>query len=53
MRRAAMLVLMVGAVAVLAGCVGDTDPATDVRAHPATLNAHVYTNDGPATWWWE
>ncbi len=37
----------------VAGCVGDTDPATKVRAHQAQLNAHGHTNNGPAYWWWE
>ena len=35
------------------GCVGDTDPATNVTNLSAKLNAHGFTNDGPATWWWE
>lgn len=37
----------------LAACVGDTNPATNVQAHQATLNAHGHTNNGPAYWWWE
>jgi Ca2+-binding RTX toxin-like protein len=52
MRRAAILALM-AAASILAGCVGDTDQATDVRAHQAQLNAHGHTNNGPAYWWWE
>jgi hypothetical protein len=36
-----------------AACTGSTDPATNVRATQARLNAHGYTNDGPARWWWE
>lgn len=52
MRNAAFLAL-VAAASILAGCVGDTDRATDVRAHQAQLNAHGHTNNGPAYWWWE
>jgi hypothetical protein len=52
MRRTAILAL-IGAASVLAGCVGDTDPPSDVRAHQATLNAHGHTNNGAAYWWWE
>jgi hypothetical protein len=52
MRRAAIMAL-IGAAYILAGCVGDTDPPTDVRAHQAQLNAHGHTNNGPAYWWWE
>jgi NHL repeat len=37
----------------LAGCVGNTDPATNITTTSAQLNAHGYTDDGPATWWWE
>lgn len=36
-----------------AGCVGGTDPATKVSTLSAQLNAHGFTDDGPATWWWE
>jgi DNA-binding beta-propeller fold protein YncE len=35
------------------GCVGGTDPATNVTNLSAKLNAHGFTNNGPATWWWE
>jgi Ca2+-binding RTX toxin-like protein len=52
MRRVVMLVLA-GAMVVLVGCVGDTVPASDVRAHQAQLNAYGHTNNGPAYWWWE
>lgn len=52
-RRVLTAPVLVGAVAVLAGCVGNTDPATDVRATQAQLNAHGHTNNGPASWWWE
>ena len=45
-------VLVIAAVA-LAGCVGDTDPATNVTFHTAQLHAHGRTDDGPAYWWWE
>jgi hypothetical protein len=31
-----------------AGCYGDTDPATNVGAHAATLNAHGKAAGGPA-----
>ena len=48
----ATLVCCVGAC-VVAGCVGDTDPASNVRATQAQLNAHGRTNNGPASWWWE
>jgi sugar lactone lactonase YvrE len=37
----------------LVGCVGDTDPATDVTNVSATLNGHGRTTGQPATWWWE
>ena len=37
----------------LVGCVGDTDPASHIRATQAQLNAHGRTNNGPAYWWWE
>jgi Ca2+-binding RTX toxin-like protein len=52
MRRVTGLVL-IGAIAILAGCVGDTRQASDVRAHQAQLNAYGHTNTGPAYWWWE
>ena len=44
---------MLAAALALAGCVGDTDPATNVTSKTAQLNAHGRTNDGPASWWWE
>ena len=50
--RLATLACCVGAC-VLAGCVGETDPASNVRATQAQLNAHGHTNNGPARWWWE
>jgi hypothetical protein len=34
-------------------CAGGTDPASNVRATEARLNAHGYANDGLTTWWWE
>ena len=37
----------------LVGCVGNTDPASHIRATEAQLNAHGGTNNGPASWWWE
>jgi hypothetical protein len=51
-RAVAFAGLAVTSVA-LAGCIGDTDPATDVTSTTATLHAHGRTNDGPAYWWWE
>jgi Ca2+-binding RTX toxin-like protein len=37
----------------LAGCIGNTDPASHIRATQANLNAHGRTDNGPAFWWWE
>lgn len=38
----------------MAGCVlGDTDPASDVRASRALLKAHGRTTGPAATYWWE
>ncbi len=37
----------------LGACAGGTDPATEVTDVSARLSAHGYSNDGPATWWWE
>jgi RTX calcium-binding nonapeptide repeat (4 copies) len=51
-RRAAVLAAL-AATGALAGCVGDTSPATNVRATQAQLNGHGHTNNGPAYWWWE
>jgi DNA-binding beta-propeller fold protein YncE len=52
--RRALTMLSIASVALgLAACVGQTDPATNVTNVSARLNAHGYTNDGPATWWWE
>lgn len=50
--RVALLVAL-GALAALAGCVGSTQPAVDVRSTEARLGAEGRTNNGPATWWWE
>jgi hypothetical protein len=48
------LAMVVGVAALtLAGCVGNTDPATNVSDTGAKLNAHGHTNNGPAYWWWE
>ena len=47
-----MLALTLLAIGV-AGCAGDTDPATDIRASQAVLHAHGKTTGSPATWWWE
>jgi Ca2+-binding RTX toxin-like protein len=47
-------IALTGAVTiVLAGCIGDTTDATDVRSTQAQLNARGHTNNGPAYWWWE
>jgi hypothetical protein len=40
-------------VVAFAGCVGTTDPATNITNMSAKLNAHGHTNNGPAVWWWE
>ena len=45
----AVVVVCLGVV----GCVGNTDPATNITNLSAKLNAHGFTNNGPATWWWE
>ena len=53
-RRALVLVPLAAALTLgLASCVGQTDAATKISTISAQLNAHGYTNDGPATWWWE
>ena len=52
-RRTVAFVGLAVTSVVLVGCVGDTDPATDVTSTTATLHAHGRTNDGPAYWWWE
>ena len=52
MRRVAVVVALV-ASAWGTGCVGDTDPASNLRATQARLNAHGHTDNGPASWWWE
>ena len=51
MRRVLALALV--GCALLTGCVGDTDPASHLRATRAQLNAHGHTDNGPARWWWE
>ena len=51
MRR--LLVPALVGCALLSGCLGDTDPASHLRATRAQLNAHGRTNNGPATFWWE
>ena len=53
MRRRFMILSVLAAALALAGCVGDTDPATNITSKTAQLNAHGRTNDGPASWWWE
>ena len=52
MRRLLVGPALVGCL-LLAGCVGDTDPASHLRATRAQLNAHGHTDHGPARWWWE
>jgi hypothetical protein len=44
---------IVVAVPLLGACAGATQPATNVTDTGAKLNARGYTDDGPATWWWE
>jgi hypothetical protein len=45
---------MVASVLFLSACVsGATDPATDVTATTATLNAHGSAGGQPRTWWFE
>ena len=44
-------VLLLGLL--LAGCYGQTDPATDVTQSGATLHGHGTTNNGPADVWFE
>jgi Ca2+-binding RTX toxin-like protein len=51
--RRSLVLAAVGLSVVLAGCVGDTHPARDVRSHQAVLQAYGHTNNGPAYWWWE
>ncbi len=53
MKRILTSFLCIVVVLALGGCVGDTDAATSVGVRSAQLNAHGYTDDGPAYWWWE
>jgi hypothetical protein len=53
MRRLLLATLAAVAAVGLAACVGSTEPATNVTNNSAQLNARGYTDDGPATWWWE
>src|SRR5918999_4598867 len=53
MKRIPIILAALGLALALGACVGQTDPATNVTNVSAKLNAHGYTNDGPATWWWE
>jgi hypothetical protein len=53
MRKVLLVALSGVAVVGIAGCVGSTEPATKVTSASAQLNARGYTDDGPATWWWE
>ena len=52
MRRLLLAAVPAASVA-LAACTGSTQPATKVTNVSAQLNARGYTDDGPATWWWE
>jgi sugar lactone lactonase YvrE len=52
MRRPLIAALSAASVA-LAACTGSTEPATNVTNVSAQLNARGYTDDGPASWWWE
>lgn len=52
MRRLLLATLLAVSLA-LAACTGSTQPATKVTNVSAQLNARGYTDDGPATWWWE
>jgi sugar lactone lactonase YvrE len=52
MRRPLLAALSVASVA-LTACTGSTEPATKVTNVSAQLNARGYTDDGPASWWWE
>ena len=53
MKPPLLAVCVLAGVAVLSACAGSTEPATNVTNVSAQLNAKGYTNDGPATWWWE
>jgi hypothetical protein len=52
MRRVVLLAVVVAAL-VWAGCAGNTDPATNVTNLSAQLNAHGHTTGKPSVWWWE
>jgi hypothetical protein len=52
-RKALALVGAACSVAAFAGCIGSTQPATEIGATQAKLNARGHTDQGPATWWWE
>jgi RTX calcium-binding nonapeptide repeat (4 copies) len=51
--RVATLVFGLMVVSVLAGCVGQTRKAFQVRSTQARIGAVGHTNNGPAYWWWE
>jgi hypothetical protein len=53
LRRTLVGLAIVAAALGLVAWVGQTDPATNITATRATLNARGYTDDGPARWWWE
>lgn len=53
MRRLGIAAVVGVAGLAVAGCVGNTDPATNITNVSAKLNAHGRTNNGPAVWWWE
>ena len=52
-RHAALLVAMGALALVGAGCYGDTDEASNVGGHAATLNFHGKANSGPAYTYFE
>ncbi len=52
-RRIAMWLVAGAASALVAGCGAGTDPATDVGALTATLDAHGHTDSSPATFWFQ
>lgn len=48
-----MAVAGVLSVILLGGCIGTTEPPTDLRSTRVDLHARGHTNNGPASWWWE
>ncbi len=53
MRRAVAVSVLVLACGLAAGCAAVTDPASDVGATGATLNAHGQTEGSPATYYFQ